>query len=966
MTEDAEKRFERAMARLFPSKSTSVPPMLAASSAGAVVSPSQDKKGIQAQHGLEYGSRGTPVSRVGSIHSQARGSANVTALSSWSPSQSICRPWDRGDLLRRLSTFKSITWFGKPEVVGPINCARWGWINVDVDLIACEACNAQLSFPIPVSWLQHQAESAAEAFSERLDTGHKALCPWRGNACSETLAQFPRTPVQALIEGYKDRCDLLLRLSALPVVAKSAIDYLKLSRGPQIDSLLAKAFPNTPGIPQGVEDGDGSAAACSVVVVNGYHQSQILISLCGWKPRFLPYIVDCENDSTHSARGKYVEQSEYHVHKDCELGPSVFLRSRVETMKGRGPTADRISDPAVEFDPASAVLDCDFCGASVGLWKFSTVTRPSPWINSPLMEPAIDVKNAVETPACGVSAASGVEHTCSDVGKEQEGQPDEAGEAITSVPKKRNCVAGVLDLNLTIAGGPPPTQLSSRGLIPLLFPSAPLNHGISYPERSEMGDWLGSAEYQEQRTMAGQVSSNTEERRQKAFKPDNGIYGNTGCVNADVADTEVGKGQGGVADLSKLVNTADLSETAALRKPANNQYEEKEFGESKHKRKRDEHCGHDISENKHFVEHCYLEHPRYSSVDAVDTCYHSRQENSMESVEMPQDVDSQATAVSVENNDAEVHTLQAQQSTCGEVFSNQRAIAGFGLSRSDEGGNETNVAAIGTGSDKEHGFSVGMGSAKFDTSGSQDTSVYRSRMSVLHVESGVDEVDDVAEVTENLGQITEVVRRREKSGLVAFKDGYQEAQLSTYSEQKGTSVKGTACMEGESGESRGKDAQEMGADPMSAVDAQTKIYDPIVTNEKRVLKTEVMVTCLEPIKLDVSPTGACAGLTVDADKLPESKKLWDTESKEFDPIRQHRHFCPWVNVNAAMVGFGNITPGGACCVWELALDGLSNAAIATESESASSQYNVHPLASVRKILGSGSHSKRSQKNSNCG
>lgn len=33
------------------------------------------------------------------------------------PSQApLCRPWDRGDLMRRLATFKSMTWFAKPKV----------------------------------------------------------------------------------------------------------------------------------------------------------------------------------------------------------------------------------------------------------------------------------------------------------------------------------------------------------------------------------------------------------------------------------------------------------------------------------------------------------------------------------------------------------------------------------------------------------------------------------------------------------------------------------------------------------------------------------------------------------------------------------------------------------------------------------------------------------------------------------
>jgi C3HC zinc finger-like len=37
---------------------------------------------------------------------------HVTAVSPAPP----CRPWDRGDLMRRLATFKAMTWFAKPKV----------------------------------------------------------------------------------------------------------------------------------------------------------------------------------------------------------------------------------------------------------------------------------------------------------------------------------------------------------------------------------------------------------------------------------------------------------------------------------------------------------------------------------------------------------------------------------------------------------------------------------------------------------------------------------------------------------------------------------------------------------------------------------------------------------------------------------------------------------------------------------
>lgn len=48
------------------------------------------------------------------------------------------RPWDRGDLFRRLATFKSGTWFCKPQSISPVECARRGWTNTGPDLLSCE------------------------------------------------------------------------------------------------------------------------------------------------------------------------------------------------------------------------------------------------------------------------------------------------------------------------------------------------------------------------------------------------------------------------------------------------------------------------------------------------------------------------------------------------------------------------------------------------------------------------------------------------------------------------------------------------------------------------------------------------------------------------------------------------------------------------------------------------------------
>lgn len=48
------------------------------------------------------------------------------------------QPWSRADLFRRARTFKSSTWFCKPEAVNAVECARYGWVNTDVDLLQCE------------------------------------------------------------------------------------------------------------------------------------------------------------------------------------------------------------------------------------------------------------------------------------------------------------------------------------------------------------------------------------------------------------------------------------------------------------------------------------------------------------------------------------------------------------------------------------------------------------------------------------------------------------------------------------------------------------------------------------------------------------------------------------------------------------------------------------------------------------
>jgi C3HC zinc finger-like len=85
----------------------------------------------------------------------------------------VARPWDRLDFFRRLHTFKAGTWFCKPPAVGPLPCARAGWTNTAVDILACEvgAVDHAGRFPtlLQACWPAKRAHAAHRALAAAVD-----------------------------------------------------------------------------------------------------------------------------------------------------------------------------------------------------------------------------------------------------------------------------------------------------------------------------------------------------------------------------------------------------------------------------------------------------------------------------------------------------------------------------------------------------------------------------------------------------------------------------------------------------------------------------------------------------------------------------------------------------------------------------------------------------------------------------
>lgn len=66
-------------------------------------------------------------------------------------------------------------------------------------------------------------EKAASGSAARLDSAHKAQCPWRGSSCDPSLLGFPGQTPESLHTSFMARCAALASLAALPVLEQAAL-----------------------------------------------------------------------------------------------------------------------------------------------------------------------------------------------------------------------------------------------------------------------------------------------------------------------------------------------------------------------------------------------------------------------------------------------------------------------------------------------------------------------------------------------------------------------------------------------------------------------------------------------------------------------------------------------------------------------------------------------------------------------
>eukprot|EP00658_Telonema_sp_P-2_P022919 TRINITY_DN19179_c0_g1_i1.p1 TRINITY_DN19179_c0_g1~~TRINITY_DN19179_c0_g1_i1.p1 ORF type:complete len:346 (-),score=32.38 TRINITY_DN19179_c0_g1_i1:258-1295(-) len=173
--------------------------------------------------------------------------------------QQECRPWDREDLIRRLRSFQTWKWFGKPSPLSAMECARHGWTNSGVDTLTCQVCKTTIRIKTPVSdsgsTLQKDGLQKDDVLKEQvasLSEGHSNHCGWRQNPCHDSVMSAPiRTPAHALLqiqERYDQMQESALHLADLCLSVDSEPQLKQVINQIQKSTAVMQKYSNTTGL----------------------------------------------------------------------------------------------------------------------------------------------------------------------------------------------------------------------------------------------------------------------------------------------------------------------------------------------------------------------------------------------------------------------------------------------------------------------------------------------------------------------------------------------------------------------------------------------------------------------------------------------------------------------------------------------------------------------------------------------
>ncbi|KAM6895534.1 zinc finger C3HC-type protein 1 [Xenentodon cancila] len=136
-----------------------------------------------------------------------------------SNSQAPCEATNKDAFFSRVELYYCLKWAGKPRILSPLMCARYGWINVGCDMLKCSSCQAFLCASLQPTLDFEKYETRIAEISSQLQTQHEKFCPWPDFPCPERFwlvpASEPSTLLAAFLERFHSACLLALQLPAM-------------------------------------------------------------------------------------------------------------------------------------------------------------------------------------------------------------------------------------------------------------------------------------------------------------------------------------------------------------------------------------------------------------------------------------------------------------------------------------------------------------------------------------------------------------------------------------------------------------------------------------------------------------------------------------------------------------------------------------------------------------------------------
>ncbi|XP_068132070.1 zinc finger C3HC-type protein 1 isoform X2 [Hyperolius riggenbachi] len=179
--------------------------------------------------------------------------------------------------LSRVESYTSLKWAGKPLDMSPLVCARYGWSNIECDMLKCCSCNAYLCASLQPSLDFSKYKERCVELQEALRTSHEKFCFWPDSPCPEhfwaLLISEPSSVLHEFVERFQNLCRLELQLPSLRHEDLKTVDL-----GEETITLLLRLLEDELKPGEGRENTKHCLPSDSLQV----QISACILALCGW------------------------------------------------------------------------------------------------------------------------------------------------------------------------------------------------------------------------------------------------------------------------------------------------------------------------------------------------------------------------------------------------------------------------------------------------------------------------------------------------------------------------------------------------------------------------------------------------------------------------------------------------------------------------------------------------------------